>query len=150
MLPETEDLQSDELVEETVYPNDTYILDFENKIIRRISDDDEQTLQQAIMKILLTESDEYSIYDDYGREFGDLLGENTAQVMETIGSRIEDAILKDDRFNAVEITDIKANRGNVIVSITVTTSDDEEIQMEGVELDVWRNDIWKSANPNAW
>nr|DAY67027.1 MAG TPA: Protein of unknown function (DUF2634) [Caudoviricetes sp.] len=136
MLPETEDLQSDELVEETVYPNDTYILDFENKIIRRISDDDEQTLQQAIMKILLTESDEYSIYDDYGREFGDLLGENTAQVMETIGSRIEDAILKDDRFNAVEITDIKANRGNVIVSITVTTSDDEEIQMEGVELDV--------------
>ena len=136
MLPETEDLQSDELVEETVYPNDTYILDFENKIIRRISDDDEQTLQQAIMKILLTESDEYSIYDDYGREFGELLGENTAQVMETIGSRIEDAILKDDRFNAVEITDIKANRGNVIVSITVTTSDDEEIQMEGVELDV--------------
>jgi phage baseplate assembly protein W len=136
MLPETEDLQSDELVEETVYPNDTYILDFENKIIRRISDDDEQTLQQAIMKILLTESDEYSIYDDYGREFGDLLGENTAQVMETIGSRIEDAILKDDRFNAVEIADIKANRGNVIVSITVTTSDDEEIQMEGVELDV--------------
>ena len=136
MLPETEDLQSDELVEETVYPNDTYILDFENKIIRRISDDDEQTLQQAIMKILLTESDEYSIYDDYGREFGDLLGENTAQVMETIGSRIEHAILKDDRFNAVEITDIKANRGNVIVSITVTTSDDEEIQMEGVELDV--------------
>ena len=136
MLPETEDLQSDELVEETVYPNDTYILDFENKIIRRISDDDEQTLQQAIMKILLTESDEYSIYDDYGREFGDLLGENTAQVMETIGSRIEDAILKDDRFNAVEITDIKANRGNVIVSITVTTSDDEEIQMEGVELDI--------------
>ena len=136
MLPETEDLQSDELVEETVYPNDTYILDFENKIIRRISDDDEQTLQQAIMKILLTESDEYSIYDDYGGEFGDLLGENTAQVMETIGSRIEDAILKDDRFNAVEITDIKANRGNVIVSITVTTSDDEEIQMEGVELDV--------------
>ena len=136
MLPETEDLQSDELVEETVYPNDTYILDFENKIIRRISDDDEQTLQQAIMKILLTESDEYSIYDDYGREFGDLLGENTAQVMETIGSRIEDAILKDDRFNGVEITDIKANRGNVIVSITVTTSDDEEIQMKGVELDV--------------
>lgn len=136
MLPETEDLQSDELVEETVYPNDTYILDFENKIIRRISDDDEQTLHQAIMKILLTESDEYSIYDDYGREFGDLLGENTAQVMEIIGSRIEDAILKDDRFNAVEITDIKANRGNVIVSITVTTSDDEEIQMEGVELDV--------------
>ena len=136
MLPETEDLQSDELVEETVYPNDTYILDFENKIIRRISDDDEQTLQQAIMKILLTESDEYSIYDDYGREFGDLLGENTAKVMETIGSRIEDAILKDDRFNGVEITDIKANRGNVIVSITVTTSDDEEIQMEGVELDV--------------
>ena len=136
MLPETEDLQSDELVEETVYPNDTYILDFENKIIRRLSDDDEQTLQQAIMKILLTDSDEYSIYDDYGREFGDLLGENTAQVMETIGSRIEDAILKDDRFNAVEITDIKANRGNVIVSITVTTSDDEEIQMEGVELDV--------------
>lgn len=136
MLPETEDLQSDDLVEETVYPNDTYILDFENKIIRRISDDDEQTLQQAIMKILLTESDEYSIYDDYGREFGDLLGENTAQVMETIGSRIEDAILKDDRFSAVEITDIKANRGNVIVSITVTTSDDEEIQMEGVELDV--------------
>ena len=136
MLPETEDLQSDELVEETVYPNDTYILDFENKIIRRISDDDEQTLQQAIMKILLSESDEYSIYDDYGREFGDLLGENTAQVMETIGSRIEDAILKDDRFNGVEITDIKANRGNVIVSITVTTSDDEEIQMEGVELDV--------------
>lgn len=36
----------------------------------------------------------------------DLLGENIAEVKEVIGGRIEEAILRDERFNSVEIESI--------------------------------------------
>ena len=61
--------------EELELPNNTYMLDFENKRILRKSDEEDEILRQAIIKILLTEFDYYSIYENYGLEKADLLGE---------------------------------------------------------------------------
>lgn len=134
-LEELEDFNVEE-DEEQEFSNDTYVLDFESKRILRKSDEDDEILRQAIIKILLTEFDYYSIYEIYGLEKADLLGENIAEVKEVIGGRIEEAILRDERFNSVEIESISNYRNELMVSLTVTTSDDEEIEVEGVSIDV--------------
>lgn len=64
------------------------------------------------------------------------MGENIAEVKEVIGGRIEEAILRDERFNSVEIESISNYKNELMVSLTVTTSDDEEIEVEGVSIDV--------------
>lgn len=74
--------------------------------------------------------------ENYGLEKADLLGENIAEVKEVIGGRIEEAILRDERFNSVEIESISNYKNELMVSLTVTTSDDEEIEVEGVSIDV--------------
>ena len=130
-LEELEDFNVEE-DEEQEFSNDTYVLDFESKRILRKSDEDDEILRQAIIKILLTEFD----YENYGLEKADLLGENIAEVKEVIGGRIEEAILRDERFNSVEIESISNYRNELMVSLTVTTSDDEEIEVEGVSIDV--------------
>ena len=127
-LEELEDFNVEE-DEEQEFSNDTYVLDFESKRILRKSDEDDEILRQAIIKILLTEF-------DYGLEKADLLGENIAEVKEVIGGRIEEAILRDERFNSVEIESISNYKNELMVSLTVTTSDDEEIEVEGVSIDV--------------
>ena len=134
-LEELEDFNVEE-DEEQEFSNDTYVLDFESKRILRKSDEDDEILRQAIIKILLTEFDYYSIYENYRLEKADLLGENIAEVKEVIGGRIEEAILRDERFNSVEIESISNYKNELMVSLTVTTSDDEEIEVEGVSIDV--------------
>lgn len=134
-LEELEDFNVEE-DEEQELPNNTYMLDFENKRILRKSDEEDEILRQAIIKILLTEFDYYSIYENYELEKADLLGENIAEVKEVIGGRIEEAILRDERFNSVEIESISNYKNELMVSLTVTTSDDEEIEVEGVSIDV--------------
>lgn len=134
-LEELEDFNVEE-DEEQEFSNDTYVLDFESKRILRKSDEDDEILRQAIIKILLTEFDYYGIYENYGLEKADLLGENIAEVKEVIGGRIEEAILRDERFNSVEIESISNYKNELMVSLTVTTSDDEEIEVEGVSIDV--------------
>ena len=64
------------------------------------------------------------------------MGENIAEVKEVIGGRIEEAILRDERFNSVEIESISNYKNELMVSLTVITSDDEEIEVEGVSIDV--------------
>ena len=64
------------------------------------------------------------------------MGENIAEVKEVIGGRIEEAILRDERFNSVEIESISNYKNELMVSLTVTTFDDEEIEVEGVSIDV--------------
>ena len=62
-LEELEDFNVEE-DEEQELPNNTYMLDFENKRILRKSDEEDEILRQAIIKILLTEFDYYSIYEN--------------------------------------------------------------------------------------
>ena len=134
-LEELEDFNVEE-DEEQEFSNDTYVLDFESKRILRKSDEDDEILRQAIIKILLTEFDYYSIYENYGLEKADLLGENIAEVKEVIGGRIEEAILRDERFNSVEIESISNYKNDVLdfesKRILRKSDEDDEILRQAI------------------
>lgn len=140
MLPNSDtydlDDELDEEFEEEVIPNKTFKLNFEKKIIEGVIDGDEAK-KQAIQKILITESEEYPIYGfSYGIMLNDLIGEDMIYVRSEIKDRIVEAILNDDRFEAVEFTDEVVEKRKIILSFTVICSDGDEIEMEGVEIDV--------------
>lgn len=140
MLPNSEayDLEDeiDEDFEEEIIPNKTYKLNFEKKTIEGIIDGDEAK-KQAIQKILLTESETYAIYDfGYGVMLNDLIGEDMIYVRSELKDRIQEAILYDDRFESVEFTDEVVEKRKITLSFTVTCTDGNEIEMEGVEIDV--------------
>ena len=140
MLPNSDtydlDDELDEEFEEEVIPNKTFKLNFEKKIIARVIDG-EEAKKQAIQKILITESEEYPIYGfGYGLMYNDLIGEDMVYVRSELKDRIVEAILYDDRFKAVEFTDEVVEKRKIILSFTVICSDGNEIEMEGVEIDV--------------
>ena len=133
MIPESE-LELDEFdvdFEEDEEPNLTYRLDYENKTIAGTIDD-EEALAQAMNKILLTETETYLIYSyGYGREFGNLHGASITKAISELPERIEEAILKDERFTSVSVTEIKAtDKQSVHVAVSATATTGEEIELE--------------------
>lgn len=116
--------------EERVIPDRTYRLDFENqRIVGAI--DEMEARKQAIKKIIMTEAEEYLIYDDnYGCALVDLIGEQPPLVQSDIRDSIREGILSDDRFASVSFIEEKVQRGKVCLSLTVTCTDDMEIKME--------------------
>lgn len=133
MIPESE-LELDEFdvdFEEDEEPNLTYRLDYENKTIVGTIDD-EEALAQAMNKILLTETETYLIYSyGYGREFDNLHGASITKAISELPERIEEAILKDERFTSVSVTEIKAtDKQSVHVAVSATATTGEEIELE--------------------
>lgn len=100
MIPSTTGyLEQDfEIVEQ---PTLTYRMDFQTKNIRGYTDEQE-AMQQAIYKILLTERYAYPIYSwNYGIETLDLYGEPVSWVCPELERRIREALLYDTRITAV-------------------------------------------------
>ncbi len=122
--------------EEGVIPDKTYRLDFENqRIIGTI--DELAARKQTIKKIIMTEVEEYLIYDeDYGCALVDLIGEQPPLVQSEIKDSLREGILADDRFESVTFTEEKLQRGKLLLSLTVTCVDGEEIDTGEVEIDV--------------
>lgn len=140
MLPnsDTYDLEDEieEEFEEKAIPDKTYRLNFEKNTIEGMLDGDEAK-KQAIQKILLTESEEYPMYSyGYGSMFNDLRGEDIVYARSELKDRITEAILNDDRFEAVTFTEDKIEKKKIILSFEVLCSDGSEFVMEGVEVDV--------------
>ena len=140
MLPnsDTYDLEDEieEEFKEKTIPDRTYKLNFEKKTIEGMLDGDEAK-KQAIQKILLTESEEYPMYSyGYGAMFNDLLGEDIIYARSELKDRITEAILNDDRFEAVTFTEDRIENKKIILSFEVMCSDGSEFTMEGVEIDV--------------
>lgn len=141
MLPDTEYYDPEEelaedLQEESI-PEKTYRLNFENKTIGGYVDDVEAR-KQAIQKILLTEYGIYQVYseENYGRVYDDLLGKPMTYAVSEIKSRIRDAILADERFAAVDFINQQINGRSVLFDITVTCTDGDSLDLEGVEANV--------------
>ena len=129
-----DELESD--FEEVMIPDKTYRLDFENKCIAGMIDD-RTAQEQAILKILMTEVDEYLPYDDtYGCALVDLIGEQPPLVQSLVKDSIRDGILADDRFESVSFTRESLKRGVLTLDLTVTCVDSTEIEIEGVEVNV--------------
>ena len=131
---EDDELESDFEVE--TEPSYTYAMKIpddetsESSFVGKV--DDVEAKEQAIMKILNTERYEHEIYSwDYGIEIKDLFGMDVLFVMSEIKTRIEDAILQDDRFESVDDFQVEQTGKKAIhCTFTVTTADGEEIQSE--------------------
>jgi len=140
MIPNSEAYELDEDTlndfEEESVPDKTYRIDLQAGVISGMVDGAEAK-KQAIMKILLTEAEEYLIYDsDYGCRLWDIYGSMPPYVISEAKDRITEGILNDDRFESVEFTDISYDKGKLTMSLTVACVTGEEIDMEGVEVNV--------------
>lgn len=130
MLPQYDLDDEEEMdLEEEELPDRTYRMDFENKCIVGMCDG-EDALRQAIQKILLTEWDEFLIYEDYGFESKDLNDKDMIYTQSEVKQRIKDAILADDRFSDVKDFSIERKKDCLIVSFTAVAATGEEIDEE--------------------
>ncbi len=103
-------------------PSYTYRLYAEKDRIKGKTDNRE-AMEQAIYKILGTERYDYLIYSHkYGIELKDLIGEQTSYVKAVLPSRISQALMQDNRINAVNDFEIDViDRNTVVCSFSVET-----------------------------
>lgn len=140
MLPNNTEYELEEEIEndfeEESYADRTYKLDFENRSISSLIDETEAK-KQAVIKIIMTENEKYPIYGfDYGTMLDDLIGEQPPYVQNEVKERLETAILSDDRFSFVEFDNEEYRNGKYILDVVVTCAEGEEIELEGVEINV--------------
>lgn len=104
MLPAYEDvflLDDDEEVEEEIIPSLTYRLDEKSQTITEMIDD-EEAIKQSLKTRLQTEAGEYEIYDEYyGIDLVDIIGQSPTYVLVDLETKIEEAILEDDRIKEI-------------------------------------------------
>ncbi len=100
-------------------PSLTYALDVENGRIRG-KVDGRESLRQAIYLILSTERYAYLIYSwNYGVELAELIGKPKEYAYPEIKRCIAEALLQDDRIEAVDSFDFKTKGKRVQVTFTV-------------------------------
>lgn len=82
--------------------------------------DEIEALKQAIYFILNTERYDYLIYDwNYGFQIKDLIGQNPNDILQTIQSRISDALIQDTRITEVSNFSFDVIKNKVKVTFTV-------------------------------
>lgn len=140
MIPNSDAMEIDEEnvedMEEETIPTRTFYLNEETKSIEGMVDGIE-ALKQAVMKIILTESEEFPIYSaGYGVTLNAYIGQDIFYAQAMIKDSIEKAILSDDRFESVEFTNETIKRKQLIFDILVTTVAGETIEISEVSIDV--------------
>lgn len=121
MIPSTNKVLNTDIVMETM-PSKQHKMLLENgRIIGTCYD--LEALIQTIFKILNTERYEYVIYSwNYGIELIDLYGQDPLIVCPELQTRIEDALLQDDRIQSVDTFEFDiSKKGIVAVTFTVHT-----------------------------
>lgn len=82
--------------------------------------DEIEALKQAIYFILNTERYDYLIYDwNYGFQIKDLMGQNPNDILQTIQSRISDALIQDTRITEVSNFSFDIIKNKVKTTFTV-------------------------------
>jgi len=117
MVPQTDYvITSLEIVE---MPSKTFALSG-NKIVGTL--DGLEAIKQSIYLALSIERYEHLIYSwDYGVELEDLFGKDPSYVYPTLKSRIEEALLQDDRILYVDEFSFVSNKGSVTAKFMVHT-----------------------------
>ena len=120
MLPQTDfELTSDFQIQNQ--PSYTFKLNSDDENIKGFVDD-LQAVKQAIYLILNTQRYQYLIYDwNYGVEFDDLIGSEKNYAMVQIQSRITDALLQDDRIEAVVDFEFETKKKSITAYFVVKT-----------------------------
>ncbi|RED64676.1 DUF2634 domain-containing protein [Cohnella lupini] len=81
-----------------------------------------EAVKQAVFKILQTERFQYLAYDsDYGIEMISLLGQDRRIYRSELKRRIEEALLQDERIDAVEDMEVSFQENAVLARFTVVT-----------------------------
>ena len=102
-------------------PSMTYRMAAEKKEIRGALDGME-AVKQVVYKILQTERYKYVIYDwNYGVELEDLFGKAVSFVIPELQRRITEALLTDDRIEAVTDFSFETEKGSVTAAFRVQT-----------------------------
>lgn len=121
MIPSVSvDLSAD--IEIETQPSANYKMYPDKEFISGVCDELE-AMKQAVFKILNTERFDYLIYSqNYGVELKDLFGEPLSYVCAELPDRISEALLQDDRIEAVGDFDFTVTKKNeVLVTFTVET-----------------------------
>jgi len=106
---------------ETNIPSKDYALEIASSRINGTVEDLEQ-VKQTIYFILNTERYEYLIYSwDYGVEFADLIGQPHSYVVPELERRITEALVQDERIEAVSDFNIEKRKGKLHVTFMVHT-----------------------------
>ena len=120
MLPQT-DFEITNDFTTVAEPSYTFRLNPENENIKGFVDDLE-AVKQAIYLTLNINRYEYLIYDwNYGVEFNDLVGMEKDYAKVLIESRIKDALLQDDRIEAVTDFEFVQNKKSITAYFVVKT-----------------------------
>ena len=81
-----------------------------------------EAVKQVVYKILQTERYKYVIYDwNYGVELEDLFGKAVSFVIPELQRRITEALLTDDRIEAVTDFSFETEKGSVTAAFRVQT-----------------------------
>lgn len=119
MLPQT-NFEFDTDFDIVSQPSYTFKLNSDENIKGFV--DDLQAVKQAIYLILNTQRYQYLIYDwDYGVEFDDLIGCDKNYAIVQIQSRITDALLQDDRIEAVVDFEFETKKKSITAYFVVKT-----------------------------
>lgn len=123
MIPKQQAVFFQKRPEETAEtPSRTYRVDHSTGRVRGMAEGRE-ALQQAVWKILMTGRFAHAIYSwNYGAELGGLAGAPAALARARLPRLLREALLADERFQAVEEIEIRqAAKNCLLVSFVVHT-----------------------------
>lgn len=139
MLPVGEEnlLLEEGEIEEAVTPSLTWKLDEDRGVIEQKIDGLE-ALKQALGLILQTERMEFEIYSaDYGAEQTELFGQQIPLVYVNLEENIKEALLADDRVEAVtNFSFTRPEKNTVLAAFTVLAAEgvlemEQEVELHG-------------------
>lgn len=107
--------------EEVLGPTKNYkLLMDKDRIVGYV--DEIEAMKQAIYMLLSVERYDHVIYSwNAGAEFKDLFGKPVSYVATEVKKRIKDALLQDDRINAVDSFDVTIRKNNILVRYVAHT-----------------------------
>lgn len=108
-------------VQEVQQPSRTWKMDFEKGCITG-QIDGLDSVKQAVFKVLQTDRFWYNVYSfNYGHELGPLIGKSPLYVRSEVSRKISEALLQDDRIQAIDGLDIEYLGDEMIVRFVVVT-----------------------------
>lgn len=114
-------------------PSKTYKIDFETGEIYAEWVDDADALKQSVIKAVRTFRDKYLIYsEDYGSEIDYLIGQNfpIEYLQLEVPRLIEEALMIDDRVEAVENFVVEQTGDQLYISFEVIAAVGESVAVE--------------------
>lgn len=96
-------------------PSKNYNMDFTSKTIFEFNDE-LLAMKQVVFKILNTERYSFPIYSqNFGVELQDLFGEPVSYIIPELERRIKEALLQDDRIEAVDSFEFNVSKKSQII-----------------------------------